>query len=300
MTEQTTSWPAICDGGRRFESCRARQITPHFRHSNLLTPLTTAGISALVTAEQKANARWQGSLHFRRWTMAMCDACRRSATFEWPLATPSDPSRYLLDVPFETYRPLDSDRRPVPPALLQRAERVLDQHRRATELVALDALADEFTIHPRTLRAAARDGRLRVQFSTRSVFGRPIRFASRAAIDEFVPPLPPTIQPLRHTAAATTCDGRALELCLATDRAAATIPPHASGTRASDRCGQQVGHPSMGNTQAHTVGRLLDSPEATRAGVIVNSEFAQGWRHNSETTYAATRRIAESRPPLST
>src|SRR5205814_3211385 len=35
-------------------------------------------------------------------------------------------------------------------------------------------------------RAAARDGRLRVQFSTRSVFGRPIRLASRAAIDEFV------------------------------------------------------------------------------------------------------------------
>jgi transcriptional regulator with XRE-family HTH domain len=92
----------------------------------------------------------------------------------------------LLGVPFETYRPLDSGRRPAPPALLQRAERVLDQHRRATELFTLDALADEFAIHPRTLRAAARDGRLRVQFSTRSVFGRPLRLASREAIDEFV------------------------------------------------------------------------------------------------------------------
>ncbi len=92
----------------------------------------------------------------------------------------------LLGVPFETYRPLDSSRRPATPGLLQRAERVLDQHRRATELFTLDALADEFAIHPRTLRAAARDGRLRVQFSTRSVFGRPVRLASRAAIDEFV------------------------------------------------------------------------------------------------------------------
>ena len=92
----------------------------------------------------------------------------------------------LLAVRFETYRPLDSDRRPVPLALLQRAERVLDQHRRATELFTMDALANEFAIHPRTLRAAARDGRLRVQCSTRSVFGRPVRFASRAAIDEFV------------------------------------------------------------------------------------------------------------------
>jgi transcriptional regulator with XRE-family HTH domain len=92
----------------------------------------------------------------------------------------------LLDVPFQTYRPYDSDRRPVPPTLVQRAERVLDEHRRETELFTLDALADEFSIHPRTLRAAARDGRLRVQFSTRSAFGRPVRRATRAAIDEFV------------------------------------------------------------------------------------------------------------------
>jgi hypothetical protein len=39
----------------------------------------------------------------------------------------------LLDVPFETYRPFDTDRRHAPPALLERAERVLDQHRHATE-----------------------------------------------------------------------------------------------------------------------------------------------------------------------
>jgi transcriptional regulator with XRE-family HTH domain len=92
----------------------------------------------------------------------------------------------LLQVPFETYRPFDSDRRTAPPALLERAERILDQHRRATELFTLDVLAAEFAIHPRTLRAAARDSRLRVQFSTRSVFGRPVRLASRAAVDEFV------------------------------------------------------------------------------------------------------------------
>ena len=50
----------------------------------------------------------------------------------------------------------------------------------------VDALADEFAIHPRTLRAGARDGRLRIQLSTRSAFGRPVRLASRAAVDEFV------------------------------------------------------------------------------------------------------------------
>ena len=92
----------------------------------------------------------------------------------------------LLDVPFETYRPFDSGRRPVPTAIIERAERILDLHRRATELFALDALASEFDIHPRTLRAAARDGRLRVQFSTRSAFGRPIRVASRKDVDDSV------------------------------------------------------------------------------------------------------------------
>jgi transcriptional regulator with XRE-family HTH domain len=92
----------------------------------------------------------------------------------------------LLDVPFETYRVFDSDRRPAPPALVERAERIRDQRQRETKLLALDALADEFGIHPRTLRAAARDGRLGVHLSTRSVFGRPVRLASRAAVDEFV------------------------------------------------------------------------------------------------------------------
>ena len=92
----------------------------------------------------------------------------------------------LLDVPFETYRPFDSDRRPAPPALLERAKRIRDQRRRETVLLALDALADEFGIHPRSLRAAALDGRLGVHLSTRSVFGRPVRLASRAAVDEFV------------------------------------------------------------------------------------------------------------------
>ena len=41
-------------------------------------------------------------------------------------------------------------------------------------------------VHVRTLQAAARTGRLAVTFSTRSVFGRPRRFATRAAVDAFL------------------------------------------------------------------------------------------------------------------
>jgi hypothetical protein len=37
--------------------------------------------------------------------------------------------------------------------------------------LTLDVLARAYAIHPRTLRAAARDGRLQVSLSTRSVLG---------------------------------------------------------------------------------------------------------------------------------
>jgi hypothetical protein len=45
----------------------------------------------------------------------------------------------------------------------------------------LDQLATELGVHARTLQPAARSGRLAAHFSVRSVFGRPIRRASRAA-----------------------------------------------------------------------------------------------------------------------
>ena len=92
----------------------------------------------------------------------------------------------LLGIPLETYSPLDSGRRAVARQLLEHADRIREQHRRGTPRFTLDVLALEFHIHPRTLRAAARDGRLHVHFSTRSVFGRPVRLATRAAVDEFM------------------------------------------------------------------------------------------------------------------
>ncbi len=56
-----------------------------------------------------------------------------------------------------------------------------DAHARNTEPLSLDQLAFELGIHQRTLRAAARTGRLAVQFALRSVFGCPVRHATRAA-----------------------------------------------------------------------------------------------------------------------
>src|SRR5262249_50384034 len=47
-------------------------------------------------------------------------------------------------------------------------------------------LAKELGVHTRTLRAAARTRRLDAHFNVRSVFGRPIRSASRAAGELFL------------------------------------------------------------------------------------------------------------------
>jgi DNA-binding transcriptional regulator YiaG len=92
----------------------------------------------------------------------------------------------LIDVPLNSFRMWDSGLRPTPPPLLQRATMAVTEHARNTELLSLDQLARELGVHQRTLRAAARTGRLQVTFSSRSAFGRPIRLATRVAARAFM------------------------------------------------------------------------------------------------------------------
>jgi DNA-binding transcriptional regulator YiaG len=92
----------------------------------------------------------------------------------------------LLGVPVNTFRLWDSGLRPIPVNVIPRATRVVGEHARNAESLSLDQLARELGVHQRTLRAAARTGRLRVTFSVRSVFGRPIRLATRAAGHAFM------------------------------------------------------------------------------------------------------------------
>jgi DNA-binding transcriptional regulator YiaG len=86
----------------------------------------------------------------------------------------------LINVPVNTFRMWDSGLRPVPPHALVRATVAVTENERNRELLSLDQLARELGVHQRTLRAAARTGRLSVTFSSRSAFGRPIRLATRA------------------------------------------------------------------------------------------------------------------------
>jgi transcriptional regulator with XRE-family HTH domain len=92
----------------------------------------------------------------------------------------------LIGVPLNTFRMWDSGLRPVPSHILLRSQAALTTHMRNAERSSLDHLAREFGVHERTLRAAARTGRLQVTFSSRSAFGRPIRLATRAAVQAFM------------------------------------------------------------------------------------------------------------------
>ena len=91
----------------------------------------------------------------------------------------------LIATPLNTFRMWDSGQRPVPVPMLRRAREALEYRAHQNELLPLDRLASELGVHVRTLQAAARTGRLEVRFSTRSVFGRPMRLTTRAAGEHF-------------------------------------------------------------------------------------------------------------------
>ena len=86
----------------------------------------------------------------------------------------------LLRVAAETYRTWDSGRRRAPAALLDKA-RELAVARDPRRLWSLQELATELGVHVRTLRDAARSGRLEVMYENRTVFRNPVPRATLAA-----------------------------------------------------------------------------------------------------------------------
>ena len=77
----------------------------------------------------------------------------------------------LLGVSAESYRTWDAGRRATPPLVMVRARaRVIATHRDDHALLPLPVLALLIGVHVKTLRAAARDGRLPVSFDTRTTF----------------------------------------------------------------------------------------------------------------------------------
>lgn len=92
----------------------------------------------------------------------------------------------ILKVPVNTLRMWDSGIRRTPAQVTARAREAVESWAERHKLRPLALLAKELRVHLRTLQAAARTGRLETHFSVRSVFGRPIRSASRDAGDRFI------------------------------------------------------------------------------------------------------------------
>jgi len=90
-----------------------------------------------------------------------------------------------LGVPAETLRTWDSGRRPAPAPVMRRARDAACRCVDETELVRLKQLATEFSVHPATLQAAAKTGKLVVHFSEKSAFGRPILYGTRGEVKRF-------------------------------------------------------------------------------------------------------------------
>ncbi|MBA3637865.1 MAG: helix-turn-helix domain-containing protein [Acidobacteriota bacterium] len=90
-----------------------------------------------------------------------------------------------LGVAVETFRTWDAGRRPAPAAVVRSAQ-TLEAKRPPHEGVPLQILADELHVHVRTLRAAARDGRLAATFGPRAYFGKLTATTTREAGAQFM------------------------------------------------------------------------------------------------------------------
>ena len=86
----------------------------------------------------------------------------------------------LLGVSVQSYRPWDSGRRAVPTAWMDKARALAAAHD-PERLWSLAALAATLGVHARTLRDAARSGRLAVVYGTRASFGHPVPRATMTA-----------------------------------------------------------------------------------------------------------------------
>ena len=118
--------------------------------------------------------------------MAWCDVVEPRTLRECRIALGKSQAACaaLLGVSPESYRTWDSGRRATPPQVMARA-RAIATHRDDHELLPLPVLALLIGVHVKTLRAAARDGRLPVTFDTRTTFRRLRARATSAAARAF-------------------------------------------------------------------------------------------------------------------
>ena len=105
--------------------------------------------------------------------MAWCDIVEPRTLRECRIALGQSQAAFatMLGVSPESYRTWDAERRATPPQVMARG-RALATHRDDDVLLPLPVLALLIGVHVKTLRAAARDGRLPVTYDTRTTLRR--------------------------------------------------------------------------------------------------------------------------------
>ena len=105
--------------------------------------------------------------------MAWCDVVEPRTLRECRIALGQSQAAFaaMLGASPESYRTWDAGRRATPLKILARA-RALAAHRDDHELLPLPVLALLIGVHVKTLRAAARDGRLPVTYDNKTTFRR--------------------------------------------------------------------------------------------------------------------------------
>ena len=118
--------------------------------------------------------------------MAWCDVVEPRTLRECRIALGQSQAAFaaMLGVSPESYRTWDAGRRATPPKMLVRA-RALATHRDDHALLPLPVLALLIGVHVKTLRSAARDGRLPVIYATRPTFRQLRARATLAAATQF-------------------------------------------------------------------------------------------------------------------
>ena len=105
--------------------------------------------------------------------MAWCDVVEPRTLRECRIALTKSQAAFavMLRVSPESYRTWDAGRRATPPKILARAL-ALATHRDEQALLPLPVLALLIGVHVKTLRTAARDGRLPVTYDNKTTFRR--------------------------------------------------------------------------------------------------------------------------------
>ena len=203
--------------------------------------------------------------------MAWCDVVEPRTLRECRIALGQSQAAFaaMLGASPESYRTWDAGRRATPPKMLARA-RALATHRDDHALLPLPVLALLIGVHVKTLRAAARDGRLPVTYDNKTTFRRlraratPSRCPGRFGGSYYgrtSAAQPIVVQPLTWSTRAgrtTTC---------ADSRASAGARRQPSAVRGHDWCRRQGRRLSVGSTETHAVAPVLATTHRTpRAG----------------------------------